>query len=177
MYIIAGDYRDARQDIEAMHDAQSPSADVLPSFGWLDTPLGNEAVSSVVPVSGWVLDDVAVARVEVLVDGSPAGTASYGLSRPDVATTYPYVPERIGFTYSLDTRRYEDGPHKLLIRATDTAGHVAVLRAVSIVFQNSARRESFTSTPRSEQLPAARPPRQSGFEPRTSRSLDTQQSW
>ncbi len=136
VYVIAGDYREARQDIEAMHDAQVPSGDVLPPFGWLDAPLADEAVTSVVPVSGWVFDDVDVARVEVLVDGSPAGTASYGFRRPDVATVYPHAPERIGFSYALDTRRYGDGLHKLLIRATDKAGNVTVLPGVSIVVHN-----------------------------------------
>jgi hypothetical protein len=137
VYVIAGDYREARQDIEAIYDAQAPSGDVLPPFGWLDAPLANEAVTSVVPVSGWVFDDVDVARVEVLVDGSPAGTASYGLRRPDVSTVYPHAPERIGFSYALDTRRYGDGPHKLLIRATDKAGNVTVFPGVSIVVRNS----------------------------------------
>lgn len=136
VYVFAGDYREARQDIEAMYDAQPPSGDVLPPFGWLDAPLADQTVTSVVPISGWVFDDVDVARVEVSVDGSPAGNASYGLRRPDVATVYPHAPERIGFSYSLDTRRYEDGPHKLLIRAFDKAGNVTVLPEVAIVVHN-----------------------------------------
>ena len=138
VYVIAGDYRDARQDIEALHDAKAASGDVLPPFGSLDVPLANQAVRGIVPVAGWVLDDVEVARVEVLVDGTPAGTASYGLSRPDVATVFPNAPEHIGFSYLLDTRRYANGPHQLLVLATDKGGHVAMLPGVSIVVDNHA---------------------------------------
>jgi Bacterial Ig domain len=137
VYVIAGDYREARQDIEALYDAKPASADILPPFGWMDTPLANLSVAAVVPVTGWVLDDVEVARVEVLVDGTSVGTASYGTRRPDVATVYPHAPEQIGFSYSLNTRRLTNGVHQLLVRATDKAGNVAVLPGVSITVQNN----------------------------------------
>ena len=137
VYVIAGDYQEARQDIEALHDAATASGDMLPPFGWLDQPLANQTATAFVPVAGWVLDDVAVARVEVWVDGTLVGPAAYGLSRPDVATVYPHAPEQIGFSYLLDTRRYANGPHQLVVRATDKAGHVATLPGVSIVVQNA----------------------------------------
>jgi hypothetical protein len=133
VFVIAGDYREARKDIEAMHDSQKPSGDILPPFGSVDAPLADQVVSGIVPVAGWVLDDVAVGRVEILIDGRVIGTASYGLSRPDVATVFPNAPEHIGFSYSLDTRRLANGMHQLLVRASDKAGNVAVLRGVSIV--------------------------------------------
>jgi hypothetical protein len=137
VYVIAGDYREARQDIEAMYDAQAPTSDTLPPFGALDVPLANQTVTDIVPVTGWVLDDVGIARVEVVLDGRPVGTASYGLRRPDVATVYPNAPVQIGFSYSLDTSGYVNGPHQLQVRATDKAGNVAVLPAVSIVVANN----------------------------------------
>jgi len=137
VYVIAGDYREARQDIEAMYDAKAPTADTLPPFGALDVPLGDQTVTDFVPVAGWVLDDVGVSRVEVLIDGTVVGAASYGLRRPDVATVYPHAPEQIGFSYSLDTRPYANGPHRLQVRATDKAGNVTVLPEVSIVVQST----------------------------------------
>lgn len=133
VYIIAGDYREAREDIEAMHDVRTASRDVLPPFGAVDTPAANQVVSGTIPVTGWAIDNVAVARVEVLIDGTLAGVASYGQRRPDVATVLPYAPVQIGFSYSLDTTRYASGPHDLLVRAVDRSGNVSVLRTVSII--------------------------------------------
>ena len=136
VYVIAGDYRDARHDIEGMHDAKAASGDVLPPFGSLDLPLASQALSGFVPVAGWVLDDVDVARVEVLIDGASVGNASYGLSRPDVATVFANAPERIGFSYLLDTRPYANGGHQLQVRATDKAGNVTLLPWKAIDVQN-----------------------------------------
>jgi Bacterial Ig domain len=136
VYVIAGDYRQARQDIEAMYDAKPPSGDTLPPFGALDMPLAGQDVTDVVSVAGWFLDDVGIARVEILLDGKPVGMASYGIRRPDVATVYPYASEQIGFSYPLDTRPYANGSHQLLVRAADKAGNVAVLPGVSIVIHN-----------------------------------------
>jgi hypothetical protein len=133
VFVIAGDYREARKDIEAMHDAQTSSNDVLSPFGAVDTPFADQVVTGIVPVSGWIMDDVAVGRIEVLVDGKPVGLASYGFSRPDVATVFPNAPEQIGFSYPLDTRRLSPGPHEVVVRASDKSGNVAVFRGISIV--------------------------------------------
>lgn len=135
VYVFAGDYRVARQEIDALYDSAAAS-DILPPFGSVDMPLADQAVTGIVAVAGWVLDDVVVARVEVLFDGTLAGTATYGLSRPDVATVFPHAPEQIGFSYALNTRGYTNGPHQILVRATDKAGNVALFPGVSIVVRN-----------------------------------------
>jgi hypothetical protein len=132
-YLIAGDYRKARRDLQTLHDAGVRWADILPPFGSLDVPSAHQAVSGTVPVAGWVFDNTEVAHVEILLDGKPVGTASYGLSRPDVATVYPHAPAHVGFAYPFDTSRHPEGPHQLAIRATDRSGNVAVLPAVPIV--------------------------------------------
>ena len=119
-----------------MHDGEPPSGDTLPPFGALDMPLSDQDVTDVVSVAGWVLDDVGIARVEILLDGTPVGTASYGIRRPDVATVYPYAAEQIGFSYPLDTRPYANGSHQVSVRAIDKAGNVAVLPGVTIVIHN-----------------------------------------
>ena len=135
VYVIAGDYRAARQDIEHPY-ALGRRCDVLPPFGWLDAPLANQSVTGIVPVAGWVLDNVTVARVEVLVDGTLDGLATYGSDRPDVATVYPHAPEQIGYYYALNTRRYPNGPHQVAVRAIDSVGNIAVLPSVSIDVHN-----------------------------------------
>ena len=136
VYVIAGDYRQAREDIEALHREAETETDLLPPFGSLDLPLADEVVAGIVSVAGWALDDFQVARVEVLVDGKLDGVATYGLNRPDVATVFPNAPERVGFSYPLLTGRYPNGPHQIVVRATDTARNMTVLPAKSIVIQN-----------------------------------------
>jgi hypothetical protein len=139
VYLIAGDYRQARADLRSLHRSGAAWPDALPPYGTLDVPASNQTVSSVVQLAGWVFDNVDVARVEVLVDGTVVGTAAYGVSRPDVAGVFPYAPERIGFSYPLDTTALRDGRHRIVIRAVDRSGNVALLPDVSIVVANGSR--------------------------------------
>jgi hypothetical protein len=136
VYVIAGDYRQARQDIVALHSEADIETDLLPPFGSFDAPGAGEVVAGMVSVAGWLIDDVQVARVEVLVDGRSDGIATYGLHRPDVSTVFPHAPARIGFSYPLLTGRYANGPHQIVVRATDTGGNITVLPGRSIVIQN-----------------------------------------
>jgi hypothetical protein len=63
--------------------------------GWFDTPTGSETYSGAIPVTGWALDDVGIARVVVSRDavaGETPGTQIYVAdavrvrgARPDVA--------------------------------------------------------------------------------------------
>jgi len=132
VYLIAGDYRQARADLKALHDAGYAWPDILPPFGSLDLPSANQSVSGVVHVAGWMFDNGEVARVDVLVDGAPVGTAAYGVSRPDVATVFPHAPERVGFEYRLDCGRLTSGPHRVSVRAVDQSGNVTELPAKAI---------------------------------------------
>jgi hypothetical protein len=136
VFVIAGDYRAARRDIEAAQTIMAGMGDSLPPFGALDVPAVNQTLSGVVPVSGWAFDNVDVTRVEVLVDEVLAGIASYGTSRPDVATVYPHAPPAIGYAFALDTTRYANGAHQVMVRAIDRAGNVSVLPAAPIIVRN-----------------------------------------
>jgi hypothetical protein len=77
-------------------------------------------------VAGWTFSNTNVAKIEILVDGVLDGKTSYGSPRPDVASVYPNAPYNIGFSYSLITSNYRNGPHILNVRVTDTSGNVAV---------------------------------------------------
>jgi len=88
-------------------------------------------------VGGWAFDDAKVAKVEILVDSVLEGTANYGLPRPDVAGTYPHASANIGFSYSLDSTKFGDGPHIVNTRVTDNSGNVAVLSDLIITVSNS----------------------------------------
>jgi hypothetical protein len=137
VYVIVGDYRDARDAIYALHQS-SPGHDFLPPLGLIDTPTSGRDLSGTSMVTGWAFDDTQVAAVDVLVDGALAGRAEYGLARPDVAGTFPHAPTAVGFSYALDTRRFANGTHRVTVRATDHLGHVALLRDAAVQFTNTA---------------------------------------
>jgi hypothetical protein len=91
---------------------------------------------------------VNVSKVEVLVDNVTDGVASYGDPRPDVQMADPDSPLNVGFSYSLNTARYLDGPHRIYVRVTDSSGNIAIAPSVPIIFFNAAsaaRRESSAS--------------------------------
>lgn len=85
--------------------------------GYLDKPASGQNITGVSKVSGWFLDNSGVDKIEILVDGVVKGTATYGLSRPDVAKVYPqYNNSNSGFEYSLDTSTLATGKHTIVIR-------------------------------------------------------------
>jgi hypothetical protein len=135
IYLIAGDPAGARQIIYDLHQSLT-APDIFMPIGSTDVPSGGSTISGVTTVGGWTFGTVNVAKVEILVDGTVDGTASYGSPRPDVATGYPNVPVNIGFSYSLTTTRYSNGPHTLNVRATDTSGNVAVFPNVHLTVSN-----------------------------------------
>ncbi len=84
-------------------------------------PTGGAQVSNTVTVTGTASDNVAIASVQVAVDGGPFKNAS-GTS---------------SWTYALDTSGYANGNHTLTSRATDTSGNVGTA-AVAVDVENGA---------------------------------------
>jgi hypothetical protein len=94
----------------------------------IDAPMPGATVSGTIAVSGWAIDNdstvgTAITGVQVLVDEAAVGTATYGVSRPDVCTAYPGRPgcPNVGYTYSLNTATLAPGPHTITVKATDSA--------------------------------------------------------
>ncbi len=94
----------------------------------IDSPVGGSTVSGTVTVSGWAIDNdsavgTAISSVHVLVDGTSVGTATYGVSRPDVCAAYPrrLGCPNVGYTYSLNTATLAAGSHTITVTATDSA--------------------------------------------------------
>jgi hypothetical protein len=94
----------------------------------IDLPASGATVSGTVTVAGWAIDNAstkgtAIGSVQVLVDGTTVGTATYGASRPDVCAAYPGRPgcPNVGFSYSLNTATLASGSHTIMASATDSA--------------------------------------------------------
>jgi hypothetical protein len=127
--------------------------DVLPvgsdsqPFGNYATPADGATVSSSIPVTGWVLDDVGVQFVKIyrgtgLADRVFIGDAVFSKgARPDVEAAYPGYPQndRAGWGYLLLTNFLPNGgngPFTLLAYATDTGGHEVLLGSKAITCDN-----------------------------------------
>ena len=87
----------------------------------ITAPSGGASVSGTIAVTGTASDNVALARVEVTVDGATPVTAQ-GTS---------------AWTSSIDTTRYAAGAHGVTARAVDTAGNAST-STVSVSVSNAA---------------------------------------
>ena len=107
-------------------------------FGELEMPGEGQPVNGVYPVTGWALDDGAIASVEVLVDGLSVGPAVTGVHRPDVGNRFPSHPssDYAGFVRMLNTTTLSNGLHTLAVRATDTQGMSRVIGYRTIQVSN-----------------------------------------
>jgi Bacterial Ig domain len=134
-YVIVGDPQTARGVIYELHQSLG-EPNISTPFGELESPTSNAVLSGMTTVSGWALAVNSVSKVEVRVDGTVDGSATYGLPRPDIPVVYPNAPVNVGFTYSLDSSKYSNGAHVLNIRVTDSSGNVAIFANRNITVSN-----------------------------------------
>jgi hypothetical protein len=107
-----------------------PAPAVLP-YVQIDTPAANATLTGSVTLAGWAIENIntigpnPVSSVTVFVDGSQVGTATYGISRPDVCAAFPgrLGCPNVGWNYTLNVAALASGNHTLRIVATDTAGN------------------------------------------------------
>lgn len=107
---------------------RAEGACVTPAMAWIDTPQFGADVSGELEVRGWAFKDgVGLSRVELLVDGQPAGQVSYG--RPYDITGFwkisndPQHPN-VGFDAKVDTSTLTPGKHWLGLRLHGNDGSV-----------------------------------------------------
>jgi N-acetylmuramoyl-L-alanine amidase len=106
------------------------------SIMWIDTPTYGQSITGDTNVKGWALNPSGVREVDIIVDGQNIGTASIGLSRPDVAAVYPgYINgAQSGFSYTLSTSSLQAGGHSLAVKAVGNDGS-SMTKTVSITVQ------------------------------------------
>ena len=94
--------------------------DTTPPTTSITSPANGATVSATVDVAATASDNVGVSRVELFVDGSPAGSD----------TTSPY-------SIAWNTTTASNGGHSLQTRAYDAAGNVGSSAAVSVTVSNA----------------------------------------
>ena len=105
------------------------AADTTKPVGALETANTIAGGGGVVDVHGWTLDNVQVASVQLLVDGTPTARPTTGLFRPDIRNLNPGYPDcsQSGFQINFDTSTLAPGTHSLTVAVYDTAGNRTLL--------------------------------------------------
>jgi hypothetical protein len=108
------------------------------AFGSIDLPVEGGFFGGIVMVTGWALDPDGVQRVDVFVDGTLVGTATYGFSRPSVAADYPGLPDSLaaGWSFALDTRDLSDGHHQMQVVVIDDLGRSTLVGERPFLVEN-----------------------------------------
>lgn len=136
IYVIAGPVSDARAVIYGLH-GEGPYASPFPPYGIVDEPPPGSTLSGAsATLGGWAFGTSPVDKVEVFVDGTDVGAATYGISRPDIPNAFPGQSADTGFQYALDTTRFPNGAHAITVKATDKAGHVATFPTLRVTINN-----------------------------------------
>ncbi|WP_332237859.1 Ig-like domain-containing protein [Sporolactobacillus sp. KGMB 08714] len=107
----------------------------LPVQGRIDNPGAGSTIQGIALVRGWFLDVSGVSKVDVYVDNQYQGTATYGLSRPDVGSAYPaYGNSNAGYQFYLKSYLLSAGSHTLTIKETGKdGGQSTISRSVNVV--------------------------------------------
>ena len=121
-------------------------------FGELSSPPGNTVVNGSVPVTGWALDNIGVAGVQIYREAGDqlafVGDAVFvDGARPDVELRYPDYPNcfKAGWGYMLLTQSLPggDGPLTLHAVATDMEGNRVTLGTTTVTIANANSHKPF----------------------------------
>jgi hypothetical protein len=124
-------------------------------FGDFSSPDNGSTIQGSVPVTGWVLDDIGVTKLQLFRDAhpsDPAGAIVNGKvfianatlvdgARSDIALAFPNHPANYnaGWGYLMLTRGLiwdGQGPFKLYAIATDVEGHTVTLGSKTVTVDN-----------------------------------------
>ena len=130
----------------AVHLKVIQSSKDQPPFGHFATPGDGAVVSGSIPVTGWVLDDIDMARVEIYAGGNYIGNAVFSENaRPDVEEAFPGYPKNhlAGWGYMLLTNPLPDSTYTIDALAVDNTGHQVMLGSRTITIDNRSAVKPF----------------------------------
>jgi len=112
-------------------------------FGDFATPVHGSNVSSSIPVTGWVLDDIEVVSVKIYNGSSYVGDAVFVEgARPDLEQAFPGYPKnyQAGWGYMMLSHFLPNGgngTYTLYAKATDAEGNQVTLGSKTINIDNA----------------------------------------
>ncbi len=92
------------------------------ALGEIQYPIKALLYGGVITIQGWALDLEGVLAVDVYIDGSFVGQATYGLTSPAiVASRNPSYPSSAfaGYSFNFDTRTISNGRHSIQVKVRD----------------------------------------------------------
>ena len=115
---------------------RSPSIQNDLPFGVMDVPRNGEGLRGTVQLVGWALAESGIKQVIVYIDRHYAATAKLGLCRPDVAKAFPPFSNvtDAGWAATLDTSKFQNGAHDLVVQATANNGATRDLSSINVSF-------------------------------------------
>lgn len=144
--VVSSDAANSPQTIGVSLTVYNSGSSASP-FGDFATPTNGAEVSSSIPVSGWVLDDIGVESVKIY---RTSGSASVYIgdavfvegARPDVESAYPTYPEnyKAGWGYMMLTNflpNQGNGTFTIYAEAVDREGNRTGLGSKTITCDNA----------------------------------------
>jgi GT2 family glycosyltransferase len=97
-------------------------------LGRLEAPVKGTRLLSreLLTLSGWALSPAGIRQIEIVIDGTPRGDATYGSLRPDIgriAGKYSGA-DHCGFHGVVSIHGLAEGPHELQVKVTANDGQV-----------------------------------------------------
>jgi len=140
------------QGVNVTLNIYQPGQDEVP-FGTFETPMDGSTVMGSLPITGWVLDDIAVENVKIY--RQKEGQAIYigdavfvEGARADVESAFPGYPNnyKAGWGYMMLTNFLPNGGNgifKIRAIAADTEGHRVTLGTKTIICDNANAKKPF----------------------------------
>ncbi len=118
----------------------------LKPFGGVDVPVyGGTLHPGHNVISGWALTPppnaipVDGSGIRMYLDGEAVGSPQYNMFRQDLADLFPELNNSGGaaWQFSVDVKKYTEGPHALVCEVTDDGGHVSRFQHYVVISHQS----------------------------------------
>ncbi|MCQ2009541.1 Ig-like domain-containing protein [Sporolactobacillus sp. STSJ-5] len=133
-------------------DDTKASEETKTSIGEIENPVSNANVSGDINITGWLLDQEDINKIEVIIDKTVVGNATYGLQREDIKEIHPeFNNSYSGYEYKLDSTQFTNGLHSLEIKGLTVSGKVDQLETNIVINNEIKKQNSLESSTSNEQ--------------------------